>query len=62
VNQETLSRLPDEAVVELFRRGYMRLIHLMIASLKQFPVLARKKNGRLLEATRGLAGASEFTS
>lgn len=62
VNQETLSRLPDEVVVELFRRGYMRLIHLMIASLKQFPVLARKKNGRLLEATRGLAGASEFTS
>jgi hypothetical protein len=60
VNQETLSRLPDEVVVELFRRGYLRLIHLMIASLKQFPVLARKKNGRLLEATRGLAG--EFTS
>jgi hypothetical protein len=26
----------------------------MIASLKQFPVLARKKNGRLLEATRAL--------
>jgi hypothetical protein len=62
VNQETLSRLPDEVVVELFRRGYLRLIHMMIASLKQFPVLARKKNGRLLEATRGLAGASEFTS
>lgn len=57
VNQETLSRLPDERVVELFRRGYLRLMHLMIASLKQFPVLARKKNGRLLEATRGLAGA-----
>ncbi|HXS22430.1 MAG TPA: SapC family protein [Steroidobacteraceae bacterium] len=56
VNQETLSRLPDAAVVELFRRGYMRLCHYMIASLKQFPVLARKKNGRLLERTEGLAG------
>jgi hypothetical protein len=55
VNQETLSRLPDIVVLELFRRGYLRLIHLMIASLKQFPVLARKKNGRLLEATRMLA-------
>ena len=55
VNQETLSRLPDDVVVELFRRGYLRLMHLMIASLKQFPVLARKKNGRLLEATRTLA-------
>ena len=57
VNQETLSRLPDEVVLELFRRGYLRLIHLMIASLKQFPILARKKNARLLEATRALAGA-----
>jgi hypothetical protein len=62
VNQETLSRLPDAVVVELFRRGYLRLIHLMIASLKQFPLLARKKNGRLLEATQGLAGARELTS
>ena len=43
--------------MELFRRGYLRLIHLMIASLKQFPVLARKKNGRILEATEKLAGA-----
>jgi hypothetical protein len=56
VNQETLSRLSDEVVVELFRRGYLRLIHSMIASLKQFPVLARKKNGRTLKATEGLAG------
>ena len=55
VNQETLSRLPDAAVVELVRRGYMRLCHYMIASLKQFPVLARKKNGRILEATEDLA-------
>jgi SapC len=62
VNQETLTRLPDDVVVELFRRGYLRLMHLMIASLKQFPLLARKKNGRLLEATRGLAGTHEFTS
>ncbi len=57
VNQEVLARLADETVVELFRRGYMRLIHLMIASLKQVPVLARKKNARLLRATEGLAGA-----
>jgi SapC len=57
INQDVLARLPDEAVVELFRRGYMRLIHLMIASLKQIPVLARKKNSRLLQGTEGLAGA-----
>ena len=56
INQDTLSRLPDAQVLELFRRGYMRLIHYMIASLKQFPVLARKKNARLLESTDGLVG------
>jgi hypothetical protein len=56
VNQETLEKLADEVVVELFRRGYMRLIHLMIASLKQVQVLARKKNSRLQRATEGLAG------
>lgn len=57
VNQEVLSRLPDAVVVELFRRGYLTLIHLMIASLKQLPLLARKKNGRLLKGTEGLGGA-----
>lgn len=57
INQEVLARIPDAVVVELFRRGYMRLIHFMIASLKQIPVLARKKNGRLLKATESLAGA-----
>ena len=56
VNQDVLSALPDQAVVDLFRLGYLRLMHLMIASLKQFPILARKKNGRLLKATASLAG------
>jgi hypothetical protein len=59
VNQDVLGQLPDDTVVELFRRGYLRLIHYMIASLKQFPVLARKKNGRILQATEGLAGVRE---
>jgi hypothetical protein len=56
INQAVLAKLPEELVVELFRRGYMRLIYLMIASLKQVPVLARKKNSQLLEATETLAG------
>jgi hypothetical protein len=56
VNQEALSALPDQTVVDLFRLGYLRLMHLMIASLKQFPILARKKNGRILQATESLAG------
>jgi hypothetical protein len=57
INQEVLAKLPDQTVVEFFRQGQMRLIHLMIASLKQIPVLARRKNGRLLRATESLAGA-----
>ena len=57
IDQEVLSRLPDAVVVELFRRGYLRLIDYMIASLKQVPVMARKKNSQLLKATDSLAGA-----
>ncbi len=55
VNQETLTRLPDAQVVELFRRGYMRLIHYMIGSLKHFPLMASRKNSRVM-ATRGVPG------
>ncbi len=61
VNQETLSRLPDAAVIELFRRGYMRLVHFIIASLKHVPLMARRKNNRLLEATEGIAAARKST-
>jgi hypothetical protein len=57
IDQDVLTGLPDDVVVELFRRGYMRLIHHMIASLKQVAVMARKKNSRLLRSTENLAGA-----
>jgi hypothetical protein len=57
IDQDVLSRLSDAVVVELFRRGYLRLIDYMIASLKQVPVMARKKNFRLLKGTEGLASA-----
>lgn len=50
IDQQALRALPDEAVLDLFRSGYLHLISLMIASLKQIPVLARRKNRRLLEA------------
>jgi hypothetical protein len=57
IDQEVLSSLSDEVVLELYKRGYLRLIHYMLASQKQVPVLARKKNSRLLQATDSLAGA-----
>jgi hypothetical protein len=50
IDQDALRALPDAAIVDLFRKGYLQLIYLMIASLKQVPVLARRKNLRLLEA------------
>jgi len=50
VNQDLLRMLPDTAVLELFRRGYLQLIYMLIASLKQIPVLAKKKNDRFLAA------------
>jgi hypothetical protein len=56
INQEALRQLPDAVVVELFRRGYLNLIYLMIASVKQVPVLAQKKNRRLLAETGNLGG------
>lgn len=55
VNEESLSRLPDTVVVELFRRGYLRLMHMMLASLKHFPLMARKKNSLVMAAAPGVA-------
>ena len=47
INRDRLKKLPDDKIVELFHRGYLQAIYLMIASLKQVPVLAQKKNNRL---------------
>jgi hypothetical protein len=52
ISQDTLRALPDETVLSLFRRGYLHLIYLMVASLQQVPVLAQKKNRRLHESSR----------
>jgi hypothetical protein len=49
INQEALQALDDAAALELFRRGYMYLIHLMVVSVKQIAQLARRKNERLLD-------------
>jgi hypothetical protein len=57
INQAALRALPDAGVIDLFRRDYLQLIYLMIASLKQVPVLARRKNNALLKATAALQGA-----
>jgi hypothetical protein len=49
IDQAALHALDDAAVLNLFRRGYMYLIHLMVVSVKQIAQLARRKNARLLD-------------
>jgi hypothetical protein len=54
ISRERLEALDDKAVVELFRRGYLLLIHAMIISQKQLPALIERRNVRKLEAGAGL--------
>ena len=54
INRDALRELPDAEVLNLFRRGYLELIYLITASLRQVPILANKKNSRLLEGVPGL--------
>ncbi len=55
INKEALRELPDAEALNLFRRGYLELIYLMTASLKQIPLLANKKNSRLLKGVPGFS-------
>jgi len=57
VNQEVLGSIPDAVAVELFRRGYLALMHMMIASLRHVRVMARRKNAQLLSNTEALVRA-----
>jgi hypothetical protein len=54
INRERLESLADETVVELFRRGYLLLIHAMLVSHKQLPALVERRNARKLQASAGL--------
>jgi hypothetical protein len=55
IDQGAMAALDDATVVALHRRGYLRLIDFMIASLRQLPVLTSRKNVRLLRDTECLA-------
>jgi SapC len=60
INRDQLKELADSAVLDLFRRGYLQLIYLMLASLTHVSVLAAKKNRTFLPtgASRGSESAS----
>lgn len=57
IDQQALRALADAPVLDLFRRGYLQLIYLMIGSLKHIPRLAQAKNRRLLEGSESLGAA-----
>lgn len=50
IDQRALRALPDDKALEFFRNGYLQLMHLIVASLKQVPVLANRKNRSLTGA------------
>jgi hypothetical protein len=54
ISRERLEGLDDAVVVELFRRGYLLLIHAMMVSQKQLPALIERRGARKLRASAGL--------
>jgi|HubBroStandDraft_1064217.scaffolds.fasta_scaffold00184_31 hypothetical protein len=56
INRDQLKQLADPAVLDLFRRGYLQLIYLMLASLDHVSVLAQRKNRSFLPGGDSLGG------
>ncbi len=54
IDRQNLDALGDAVVVELFRRGYLLLIHAMLVSQKQLPALIERRRERKLRASAGL--------
>jgi hypothetical protein len=48
VNRDQLKELADAAALDLFRRGYLQLIYLMLVSLQHVSALAQRKNRSFL--------------
>jgi hypothetical protein len=48
ISRDRLKELADAAVLDLFRRSYLQLIYLMLASLDHVSALARRKNHSFL--------------
>lgn len=46
INKLKLGALPDAVALDLFRRGYLYLAHVMMAALSQVPALIERRNQR----------------
>jgi hypothetical protein len=56
VNRDQLKELADAAVLDLFRRGYLQLIYLMLGSLQHVSALAQRKNRSFLPGAEARGG------
>jgi hypothetical protein len=60
INRDQLKELADAAALDLFRRGYLQLIYLMLVSLQHVSALAQRKNRSFLPGgdSRGAGAGS----
>jgi hypothetical protein len=56
IDRNQLKQLADPAVLDLFRRGYLQLIYLMLASRDHVSALAQRKNRSFLPGDDSLQG------
>jgi hypothetical protein len=54
IARDRLEGLGDPDALDLFRRGYLLLIHAMMISQKQLPALIERRNARKLRESAGL--------
>lgn len=47
ISRDSLADLDDAAAVRLFRNGHLQHVYIMIESLNQIPLLAKRRNDRL---------------
>jgi hypothetical protein len=52
VSLDSIAELDDSTALSLFRKGYLQLAYTIAGSLRQIPVLANRRNDRLVEAAQ----------
>jgi hypothetical protein len=52
VSLDAIAELDDSTALSLFRKGYLQLAYCVAGSLRQIPVLASRRNDRLVEQER----------
>lgn len=53
ISLDAIAELDDATALSLFRQGYLQLAYCIAGSLRQIPVLAGRRNARLVDGPRG---------